>query len=116
MSVLRCDSCGGETFEPLAEPGYFRCHNCGAAGTVKLAQPASGVGGPGLWLIGSGPKKIQVIKVVREATNWGLKEAKDAVDACDRSPQLIPVLEGFPGGSDRIAAELTSAGAQIRRS
>src|SRR3954449_12352412 len=28
----------------------------------------------------SGPKKIQVIKVVREITSLGLKEAKDAVD------------------------------------
>ena len=31
-------------------------------------------------LTGAGEKKIQVIKVVREITSLGLKEAKDAVD------------------------------------
>lgn len=29
----------------------------------------------------SGPKKVKVIKVVRELTGWGLKEAKVFVDA-----------------------------------
>jgi large subunit ribosomal protein L7/L12 len=36
-----------------------------------------------------GPKKIEVIKVVRQLTNLGLKEAKDLVEAAPR-----PVLEG----------------------
>ncbi len=26
-------------------------------------------------------RKVQAVKVVREATNWGLKQSKDAVDA-----------------------------------
>jgi large subunit ribosomal protein L7/L12 len=34
----------------------------------------------------TGPKKIQVIKVVREITGLGLKEAKDLVDG---SPQVV---------------------------
>ena len=38
-----------------------------------------------------GPKKIQVIKVVRQITSLGLKEAKELVDS---SPS--PVMEGVP--------------------
>jgi large subunit ribosomal protein L7/L12 len=35
-------------------------------------------------LIGAGDKKINVIKVVREVTNLGLKEAKDLVDGAPK--------------------------------
>ena len=40
-------------------------------------------------LTGVGEKKIEVIKVVRDAIGKGLKEAKDLVDAAASSPQLI---------------------------
>jgi large subunit ribosomal protein L7/L12 len=36
-----------------------------------------------------GDKKIEVIKVVRDITGKGLKEAKDLVDAASSSPQMI---------------------------
>ena len=36
-------------------------------------------------LAGAGDKKIQVIKVVREATGLGLKEAKDLVDGAPKA-------------------------------
>ncbi len=36
-----------------------------------------------------GEKKIQVIKVVRELTSLGLKEAKDLVDAAATGPQVV---------------------------
>ncbi len=36
-----------------------------------------------------GDKKIEVIKVVRDATEKGLKEAKDLVDAAATSPQMV---------------------------
>jgi len=36
-------------------------------------------------LIGAGDKKIQVIKVVRELTGLGLKEAKDLVDSAPKT-------------------------------
>ena len=36
-------------------------------------------------LIGPGDKKIQVIKVVREVTGLGLKEAKDVVDSAPKA-------------------------------
>ena len=38
-----------------------------------------------------GPKKIQVIKVVRQITSLGLKEAKELVDGAPS-----PVVEGVP--------------------
>ena len=38
-----------------------------------------------------GPKKIQVIKVVRQITSLGLKEAKELVDSAPS-----PVVEGVP--------------------
>ena len=42
-------------------------------------------------LTDAGEKKIQVIKVVRELTSLGLKEAKDLVDGAPK-----PVKEGVP--------------------
>jgi large subunit ribosomal protein L7/L12 len=36
-----------------------------------------------------GDKKIEVIKVVRDATQKGLKEAKDLVDAAAAAPQMV---------------------------
>lgn len=40
-------------------------------------------------LIAAGEKKIEVIKVVRDITEKGLKEAKDLVDAAGSSPQMV---------------------------
>jgi large subunit ribosomal protein L7/L12 len=56
-----------------------------------------------------GPKKIEVIKVVRSLTNLGLKEAKDLVEGAPSN-----VLEGV--GKEAAAdarAKLESAGAVI---
>ncbi len=36
-----------------------------------------------------GDKKIDVIKVLRDITQKGLKESKDLVDAAEKSPQMI---------------------------
>jgi len=36
-----------------------------------------------------GPKKIEVIKIVRDVTGKGLKESKDLVDAAATAPQVI---------------------------
>ncbi len=36
-----------------------------------------------------GPKKIEVIKIVRDVTGKGLKESKDLVDAVESAPQVI---------------------------
>ena len=56
-----------------------------------------------------GPNKIPVIKVVRELTGLGLKEAKDLVDA---SPK--PVKEGVTKDeAEKIKAALEEQGAKV---
>ncbi len=60
-------------------------------------------------LTGAGDKKIQVIKVVRELTSLGLKEAKDLVDGAPK-----PVLEKVAKEAAEKAAEsLKGAGASV---
>lgn len=70
-----------------------------AAAPVAIAAPAAGGGGEAaaavekdeftVVLASGGEKKIQVIKVVRELTGLGLKEAKELVDGAPK-----PVKEG----------------------
>jgi large subunit ribosomal protein L7/L12 len=56
-----------------------------------------------------GPNKIPVIKVVRELTGLGLKEAKDLVDAAPK-----PVKEGVgKDEADKIKAALEEQGAKV---
>ncbi len=56
-----------------------------------------------------GPKKIEVIKVVRQLTNLGLKEAKDLVEAAPKS-----VLEGVSKEVAQDAkAKLEAVGAVV---
>ncbi|MEU2928398.1 50S ribosomal protein L7/L12 [Streptomyces sp. NPDC007251] len=60
-------------------------------------------------LTGAGEKKIQVIKVVRELTSLGLKEAKDLVDGTPK-----PVLEKVnKEQADKAAESLKGAGASV---
>jgi large subunit ribosomal protein L7/L12 len=60
-------------------------------------------------LTGAGEKKIQVIKVVRELTSLGLKEAKDLVDGAPKA-----VLEKAPKEAAAKAKEaLEGAGASV---
>ena len=60
-------------------------------------------------LTGVGPNKIKVIKVVREATGLGLKEAKDLVEA---APKVLK--EGASKAeADDIKAKLEAEGAKI---
>ena len=56
-----------------------------------------------------GPNKIPVIKVVRELTGLGLKEAKDVVDAFPK-----PVKEGIAKDeAEKIKAALEEVGAKV---
>jgi large subunit ribosomal protein L7/L12 len=60
-------------------------------------------------LLEVGPNKIPVIKVVRELTQLGLKEAKDLVDAAPK-----PVKEGVTREeADKIKAALEEQGAKV---
>jgi large subunit ribosomal protein L7/L12 len=60
-------------------------------------------------LTDAGAQKIQVIKVVRELTSLGLKEAKDLVDAAPK-----PVLEkANKDAAEAAKAKLVEAGASV---
>ncbi len=89
-----------------------------AAAPVMVAGPGQGGGAAeaeeekdefDVILTGAGDKKIQVIKVVRELTSLGLKEAKDLVDGAPK-----PVLEKVAKDAAEKAAEsLKGAGASV---
>ncbi|MEV5594841.1 50S ribosomal protein L7/L12 [Streptomyces sp. NPDC052496] len=89
-----------------------------APAAVVAAGPAQGGGDAAaaeeqdefdVILTGAGDKKIQVIKVVRELTSLGLKEAKDLVDGTPK-----PVLEKVAKDAAEKAAEaLKGAGASV---
>ena len=60
-------------------------------------------------LADGGAQKIQVIKVVRELTSLGLKEAKDLVDGAPK-----PVLEKVSkDDAEKAKAKLVEAGATV---
>ncbi len=60
-------------------------------------------------LTAAGAQKIQVIKVVRELTSLGLKEAKDLVDAAPKA-----VLEkANKDDAEKAKTALTDAGASV---
>jgi large subunit ribosomal protein L7/L12 len=60
-------------------------------------------------LLAAGDKKIQVIKVVRELTSLGLKEAKDLVDGAPK-----PVVEkASKEDAEKAKAKLEESGAQV---
>ena len=94
-----------------------------AAAPAAVAAPAAGGGGGdaaapaaaeeqtefSAVLTEVGPNKIPVIKVVRELTGLGLKEAKDVVDAAPK-----PVKEGVTKDeAEKIKAALEEQGAKV---
>ena len=90
-----------------------------AAPVAVAAAPAAGGGAEApaaeekdefdVVLSAAGEKKIQVIKVVRELTSLGLKEAKDLVDAAPK-----PVVEKVSKeDADKAKAKLEEAGATV---
>ena len=89
-----------------------------AAAPVAIAA-ASGAAAPGaaveektsfdVILVAAGDKKIQVIKVVREITGLGLKEAKDVVDGAPK-----PLKTGISKEeAESIKAKLEEQGAKV---
>ncbi|GIJ26257.1 50S ribosomal protein L7/L12 [Micromonospora qiuiae] len=91
-----------------------------AAAPVAVAAGAPATGGAAaeaepekdefdVVLDADGGKKIQVIKVVRELTGLGLKEAKDLVEAAPK-----PVLEKVnKETADKAKAKLEAEGAKV---
>jgi large subunit ribosomal protein L7/L12 len=90
-----------------------------AAAPVAVAAGAPAGAGPAeaaeeqdefdVVLNAAGDKKIQVIKVVRELTSLGLKEAKDLVDSAPK-----PVVEkASKEDAEKAKAKLEEVGAQV---
>ncbi len=89
-----------------------------AAAPVAVAAAAPGAAAPAaaeektsfdVILANSGDKKIQVIKVVRELTSLGLKEAKDVVDGAPK-----PLKSGVSKEeADKMKAKLEAVGAKV---
>jgi large subunit ribosomal protein L7/L12 len=60
-------------------------------------------------LVNCGPSKINVIKIVREVTGLGLKDAKDLVDSAPKA-----VKEKIAkADAEALKAKLTEAGAEV---
>lgn len=91
-----------------------------AAAPVAVAAVGGGAGGAAaapaaekedftVVLSGAGDKKIQVIKVIREITGLGLKEAKDLVDGAPKT-----VKEGVPKAeAEALKKKLEEAGGTV---
>jgi large subunit ribosomal protein L7/L12 len=89
-----------------------------AAAAVVAAGPAAGGGAAPaaeektaftVVLKAAGPNKLNVVKIVKDLTGLGLKEAKDLVDGAPK-----PVKEGVSkADADGLVAKLKEAGAEV---
>src|SRR5579871_6935844 len=88
-----------------------------AAAVAVAAGPAAGAGAPAaeektafnVILKAGGANKLNVVKIVKELTGLGLKEAKDLVDGAPK-----PVKEGVSkADAEAVVAKLKEAGADV---
>lgn len=88
-----------------------------AAATVVAAAPAAGGSAPAaaestdfevILQEAGADKKIGIIKVIREVTNLGLKEAKDLVEAAPKPVKTVPKAE-----AEEMKKKLEAAGAKV---
>jgi large subunit ribosomal protein L7/L12 len=88
-----------------------------AAAAVAVASPAAGAAAPAaeektsfnVILKSAGANKLNVVKIVKDLTGLGLKEAKDLVDGAPK-----PVKEGVnKADADALVAKLKEAGAEV---
>jgi len=88
-----------------------------AAAAVAVAGPAAGGGAAAaeaktnfdVVLKAAGANKLQIVKLVKELTGLGLKEAKDLVDGAPKT-----IKEGLPKDeAENLKKQLTEAGADV---
>ncbi|HON54358.1 MAG TPA: 50S ribosomal protein L7/L12 [Bacteroidales bacterium] len=89
-----------------------------AAAAVAVAAPAAGGAAPAgeaeqtqfdVILTSAGQTKLQLIKVVKEITGLGLKEAKDLVDAAPKAiKEKISKAE-----AEQVKAQIEEAGGEV---
>lgn len=90
-----------------------------AAAAVAVAAPAAGGGDAGVAaaeqtefdviLVSAGDAKLQIVKIVKDLTGLGLKEAKDLVDG---APKAVKEKVSKAEAED-LAAKLKEAGATV---
>ncbi|MEO5976327.1 MAG: 50S ribosomal protein L7/L12 [Chryseolinea sp.] len=89
------------------------------AAAAVMAGPAAGAGGGAaapeaktnfdVVLKAPGANKLQIVKLVKELTGLGLKEAKDLVDGAPKT-----IKEGLPKDeAENLKKQLTEAGADV---
>ncbi|MDH4091829.1 MAG: 50S ribosomal protein L7/L12 [Cyclobacteriaceae bacterium] len=94
-------------------------HGIEPAAAAVIAGPASGAGGGAaaaeektnfdVVLKAAGANKLQVVKLVKELTGLGLKEAKDMVDGAPKT-----IKEGLPKDeAENLKKQLIEAGAEV---
>ncbi len=116
------DELAGLTLKEAVDLGDYMKETYGieaaAGGAVMMAGPGGGGEAAAeeektsfnVILEGAGDKKIQVIKVVREITGLGLKEAKELVDSAPKA-----IKEGVPADeANKIKEQLEEAGAAVK--
>ena len=79
-----------------------------AAAPAAVEEDNAGSGVKTVVLKAAGAQKLQVIKVIREVTGLGLKEAKDIADAGGNIKEGIPASE-----AEELKAKLEEAGATV---
>ncbi|MGZ5189902.1 MAG: 50S ribosomal protein L7/L12 [Flavisolibacter sp.] len=92
-------------------------HGIEPAAAVAVAGPAAGAGAPvaeekttfNVILKAAGASKLNVVKIVKDMTGLGLKEAKDLVDGAPK-----PIKEGIDKATaEEMVAKLKEAGADV---
>ena len=81
----------------------------GVSAAAGVVVAAAGGDAAAVELTEVGPNKVKVIKVVREATGLGLKEAKDLVDG---APKIVKE-QADKATADDIKAKLEAEGAKV---
>jgi large subunit ribosomal protein L7/L12 len=113
------DSLVGLTVKEVSELAEYLKEEHGiepAAAAVAVAGPAGGDGAAAeektsfdVILKAAGGSKLAVVKLVKELTGLGLKEAKELVDSAPK-----PLKEGVAKDeAEALKAQLTEAGAEV---
>lgn len=91
--------------EPAAAAAIVAAPAAGAAGGAAAAEKTAF----DVVLKAAGANKLQIVKLVKELTGLGLKEAKDLVDGAPKT-----IKEGLPKDeAENLKKQLADAGAEI---
>ena len=107
-NALYASAKGADKSDPHADGRYARGHGCrsrNAAGGTAAAEKTNF----DVVLKAAGANKLQIVKLVKELTGLGLKEAKDMVDGAPKT-----IKEGLPKDeAENLKKQLVEAGAEV---